>query len=384
MPADYFGQNKLRVLITNHCLIRGSGTEIVTRDLAFELKKSGHHPSIYSPVLGPLADEVRAQGIPVFSDVRQIEPAPDVIHGQHHPQIMAALLRFPETPAVAVCHDAKAWQDDLLIFPRVLRYVAVDERCRKRWQEDPRISGVNIRVILNAVDLSRFHSRPPLPEKPQRAAIFSNYATRWTHAPAVAKACESLGLKLDVIGKGFNTATSQPETILPQYDLVFAKARCALEAMATGAAVVLCDFAGLGVMVSSGQFTALRKLNFGAGTLLRPLDPKLIAAEIGKYDAKDARLVSQRTRLEASLTSAIAEWVDLYEEVIGDWRRRNHSLQTRAAEEMLTVADYLQNWGYGTRILWEKGRIEGIQRWPIVGRWLSSFLQREQAKGLRK
>lgn len=374
---------RLKVLITNQCLVRGSGTEIVTRDLALELKKLGHRPAVYSPLLGPLADEVRAQGVPVFSDVRKIEPVPDVIHGHHHPQTLSALLRFPETPAIAVCHDAHAWQDDPLIFPRVLRYVAVDDRCRKRWEENPRVPVPNVRVILNAVDLFRFHSRSPLPIKPQRAAIFSNYATKWTHATAVANACASVGLKLDVIGAGFNTATSHPEEILPQYDLVFAKARCALEAMAIGTAVVLCDFAGLGVMVSSDKFTELRQLNFGSGTLIHLLDPELIANEIRKYDAKDALLVSERTRQEAGLTSAIAEWVDLYEEVIADWQWRDPS-STRVADEMMALADYLEAWGYGTRIAWEKARIEKWRERPIIGRCVKWFMAREQAKRLGK
>ena len=54
--------------------------------------------------------------------------------------------------------------------------------------------------------------------------------------------------------KGLRYPTSRPEELLPKYDLVFAKARCALEAMATGCAVVLCDFAGLGSMVNPERF----------------------------------------------------------------------------------------------------------------------------------
>lgn len=371
---------KLKILITNQSLDRASGTEIVTRDLALALKKLGHEPLVYSPVLGPLAEEVRARNISVFSDVGKIEPAPDVIHGQHHPQILAALMRFPGTPALAVCHDATAWQDEPLVFPRVLRYVAVDDRCCKRWEGDPRLAGRNVHVILNAVDLSRFSSRSPLPEKPQRAAIFSNYATQWTHVPAVREACKSLGLKLDVIGRGFSTATSHPEQVLPQYDLVFAKARCALEAMAVGTAVVLCDCAGLGGMVRFDQFAKLRRLNFGAGTLSQPLESRLIAAEIGKYEARDAALVSQRTRQEASLTTAIAEWIDVYEEVIAVWRGQKPAPEERTAAEMATVAAYLETWGYASRIAWERQRVEELQRWPILGPFVKWAVLRRQAK----
>lgn len=374
----------MKVLITNRVLVRGSGTEIVVRDLASELKKLGHEPVIYSPVLGPLAAQVRALGVPVFSDIGQIEPVPDIIHGHHHAQTFTALLHFSKTPAIFVCHDATAWHDEPLIFPRVLRYVAVDNRCRKRLEQNTRIPPENIRIILNAVDLSRFRPRSRLPVKPARAVIFSNYASRWTHVAVVTKACKSLGIALDVIGKASNAASSNPEELLPKYDLVFAKARCALEAMAIGSAVVLCDFAGLGPMVSSDRFGELRKLNFGAGTLLHPLDPELIAAEIQKYDAHDAQLVSAQVRQTASLADAMTEWIDLYHDVLDGRAPGQQSEEKRHVAELAAAAEYLEKWGYDARIAWEKEKIEKLLRWPILGRWFRRAMEREKIRILQK
>jgi hypothetical protein len=374
----------LKVLITNRVLVRGSGTEIVVRDLASELKNLGHEPVIYSPVLGPLAERVHALGVPVFSNFGQIEPVPDIIHGHHHAQTLAALLRFSNTPAIFVCHDATAWHDEPLIFPRVLRYVAVDSRCRKRLEQNTRIPPENIGVVLNAVDLSRFRPRSRLPARPARAVIFSNYASRWTHVAAVTKACKSLGIALDVIGKASNSASSHPEELLPRYDLVFAKARCALEAMAVGSAVVLCDFAGLGPMVSSDRFGELRKLNFGAGTLVRPLDPELIAAEIQKYDAHDAQLVSEQVRRAASLTGAITEWIDLYHDALDGHALDQRSAEDRHVVELAAAAEYLEKWGYDARIGWEKEKIDKLLRWPILGRWFKRAMEREKVRILQK
>jgi hypothetical protein len=249
----------------------------------------------------------------------------------------------PRHPGVHfVCHDATAWHDDPLIFPRVLRYVAVDHRCQKRFEETPQIPRENIRVLFNAVDLSRFKPRPLLPDKPRRAAIFSNYATKETHTNPVTRACKRLGIALDVIGKGFNTSTFKPEEVLPAYDIVFAKARCALEAMAVGSAVVLCDFPGLGAMVDCANFTQLRKLNFGAGALVHPLDPELIAAEINKYDAHEAHRVSQRARAEACLSGAAVEWLELYNEVIAENALLNQRRdENRQSEECCRLSDCL-------------------------------------------
>jgi hypothetical protein len=348
-----------------------------------ELQKLGHEPVIYSPVVGPVAEQLQSQGIPVFSDIRQIKLVPDVIHGHHHPQTLTALLQFPDTPAVFVCHDATAWHDDPLVFPRVLRYVAVDYRCLKRFEEIDSVRRENVRVLFNAVDLSRFKPRPPLPSRPLRAAIFSNYATRRTHATAVSQACKSLGISIDVIGKGFHTDTSTPETVLPAYDIVFAKARCALEAMAVGSAVVLCDFSGLGGMVTCANFAELRKLNFGAGTLVGALDSELIAGEINKYDAQEATRVSELARKEACLTSAAVDWLDLYNEAIAENRVWNEQPEdNRRAEELAALAKYLVKWGYDARIELEKRRLNKLVDWPILGRCINWAMERERMRML--
>ncbi len=55
------------------------------------------------------------------------------------------------------------------------------------------------------------------------------------------EACRRTQLTLDVIGAESGSVSTRPQDVLGQYDMVFAKARCALEALAVGSAVVLCD-----------------------------------------------------------------------------------------------------------------------------------------------
>ena len=59
-------------------------------------------------------------------------------------------------------------------------------------------------------------------------------------------ACRESGITLDVIGLGSGRGCAAPETVLGDYDLVLAKGRAALEALAIGTAVIVCDAAGLG------------------------------------------------------------------------------------------------------------------------------------------
>ncbi|MDQ2936824.1 MAG: glycosyltransferase [Acidobacteriota bacterium] len=175
----------MRILITNNGLSSRAGSELYVRDLAIGLLARGHTPVAYSSDLGDVAEEIRAANVPVVNTLEGLPP-PDVIHGQHHLDTMVALLHFPGVPAIYVCHGWLPWEELPPRFPRILRYVAVDHVCRDRLVER-RITDDRIRVLLNWVDLERFKPRPPLPERPKRALVFSNHATEQNSISAVRK-----------------------------------------------------------------------------------------------------------------------------------------------------------------------------------------------------
>ena len=206
--------------------------------MATALLARGHTPIAFSPDLGAVADELRRQTIPVVDRLDAVGLPLDLIHGHHHLETMAALLRFPGIPAVYVCHGWTPWQEAPPRFPRIRRYVAVDDTCRDRLVCEHGVPETQVRVLLNAVDLARFAPRDPLPVRPRRALVFSNAASEHTHLPAVRAACAQAGLSVDALGIEAGTAVARPEDVIGQYDVVFAKGRSALEAMAVGAAVV--------------------------------------------------------------------------------------------------------------------------------------------------
>ncbi len=119
-----------------------------------------------------------------------------------------------------------------------------------------------------------------------------------------------------MIGAGAGNIVANPEDQLQQYDLVFAKGRCALEAMAVGAAVVLCDAGGSGPMVTADLVTRLRQWNFGARTLRDSLTVHGLAEEIAKYDPAGAAAVSAIIRQDAALDLALDRYEELYAEVM--------------------------------------------------------------------
>jgi hypothetical protein len=331
----------LAVLLTNVTLASRTGTELAVRDFARALTARGHTPVVYSPTLGDIAAEIRKGTVPVVDDLGALGRAPDVIHGHHHPQTMAALLRFPGVPAVFFCHDWRAWHDAPPRHPRLRRYVPVDATVRDRLMFEHAIPAARVHLRPNAVDLARFAPRGPLPPQPRRALLFSNYAREDTHLPAVREACARAGLPLDVIGEGAGNTLPAPETVLGAYDVVFAKGRSALEALAVGTAVVLCDFRGIGPMVTVAELDALRLANFGTRTLQTPLAPEPLVAEILRYDAHDAAEVSRRIRASAGLDAACDDLVALYRAVVAEQVAAGPDDQ---AAELAAAADYVERW----------------------------------------
>jgi hypothetical protein len=306
----------MRVLIAGHSLGEIGGVQRYERDLASWLLARGHSPVVFAPELGDAARQFDALTIPAVDDLRTITAPVDIIHGDSAVETMAALLHFPGTPAVFISHGWKDSRHTAPRFPRILRYIAVDDTCADRLLTRDGIACERVSVLLNGVDVAAFRQREPLPPRPRRAVVFGNLAHELTSLPAIREACRRAGIELDVVGAATGTAVTHPESLLGGYDLAFAKAKCAMEAMACGLAVILCSEAGVGGMVRSEGFDRLRRLNFGIRTLQKPLSAETILMELDLYDAEDARAVSDRIRQTASSDDLHAALLSAYEAVI--------------------------------------------------------------------
>jgi hypothetical protein len=321
----------MRILLTNNTLSRRAGTELYCRDISFALKAAGHEVWCYSRSLGEVADELREGGIAVFDRLDALPGLPDIIHGHHRLETAAAGLYFPSVPVISFCHGPKAWQERPCRLPNVVLWVAVDLTCEARLIEEEGIPPSSIRLLFNFVDTSRFTLRSPLPATPRRALVFSNAASDATQLPALRRVCRARGIALDVIGLRSGNSHSRPEAILGSYDLVFAKARAALEAMASGCAVVQCDHFGAGRLVTSSNFDEIKPLNFGFRSMPFPVDDAYLGAEVDRYDAADARAVALRVRAECSLAATLPRLLQLYAEALAGRRRPDEASMSRAA-----------------------------------------------------
>jgi len=369
--------SRLRILLTNRVLAQRTGTELYVREVAIGLLGRGHQPVVYSPRLGDVASELRTHTIPVVDDLTKTGEPPDIIHGHHGLETLTALLAFPRVPAISVCHSWVGWADEPVLFPRIHRYLAVDDTCRDRLVSEHGLPPERVDVVLNAVDLERFRPRAPLPSRPTRALIFSNSSGEGApHVRAIREACGHAGIAVDIAGFKSGAVLDRPEEALGAYDLVFAKARAAMEAAAVGAAVVLCDVAGAGPMVTTANLGTLRGMNFGMRALRDQPTVAKLRDEIARYDAADATAVSRQVRDIAGQDALVDQLIYVYAEVIAESQQREPDL----ASEQRAAAAYLRRLSprlHEGDLL--RHAFQRLLRVPVAGTWVRRRARREQS-----
>jgi hypothetical protein len=338
--------DKLTILITNIALFTRSGTEVVAEQLSDGLRRRGHKPILFAPLLGNLAAKMRARGHIVVDKPIGLPMRPDVIHGHHTGPVMAAIAANPRVPALFVSHDACAPHDMLPRHPRIRRIFAVDERCRTRLViegADP----ASVQILPNAVDLSRIPSRGPLPARPAKAVAFTKNSS---HLQAIRMACSAAGIAFEEYGFGVGKVVDSPEQIFAQADLVFATARTALEASAAGAGVVVCDERGCAGFLTSETAQSWLPYNLGAGILAHPCTDQRVSAAIAEWSAEEAIAASELVRERHGLEA----WLDRLEVIYSEIVQESPSYDEAA--EAAAVGTFITDWvpHYGQEAPWRR------------------------------
>ncbi|MBI4927497.1 MAG: glycosyltransferase family 4 protein [Anaerolineae bacterium] len=348
----------LCILITNTYLENWTGSELYVRDVAVELIKRGHKPVVYSPRLGKLAEELAKKSIPTIDNLESIHFTPDLIHGQHHMETMTALARFPQTPAVFVCHGWIPWQEIPPVHPRIFQYVTVSDALQDRLIYQYGIAPEKITTILNSVDLERFQPRLPLPDHPKRVLVFNNQIAEGNKLNLIRSVCLRNGLELDVVGYSVRSPSFSPEKDLSKSDIVFAVGRSALEGLAVGSAVICCSIDGVAQMVTMENLERLRRNNFGIRVLTRPFTEEVIVEEIQRYDPVEALKVSQKVRATAGLNGMMDQLLAVYSSVLrsaSDTNPINPEADSRAISVYLkSISDQVYQNAAGNAYLTEK------------------------------
>jgi hypothetical protein len=331
-----------RVLLVTILLFSRSGTEVVCIETAHALRKRKHAVSVYVQHDGATADLLRAEGFEVVTDLTALNSVPEVIQANQSYPLLEAVARFPDTPAISLCHDATVWFNEPIELPAIRRHIAVDIACRDRITDRlPHLDG-RIEILRNAVDLDRFQVRAPLPARPRGALIVAKQSS---YLDAVRAACSRRGIHVDAVGPAAGAEIADLPARLRGYDLVFASARSALEAMAAGCAVIVIDGRGLAGLVTHDKVASWRENNFGARVLSRRISTESIVEEIDRYDASDARIVCDFIRAHSSLDDYVDRLEQIHREVIAEARATpidNRSLPQSMARAFGALAEARQ------------------------------------------
>lgn len=305
--------NGLRILIANMALKDRSGTEIVTMELARGLIGRGHDVVVYSPDLGESAEALRRHGVTVVGRLDDLDFEPQVVHGNHSVDLVQGMIAFPAAAGVFVCHNPLHWLCTPPDLSRVRAFVSVDRLgCARIATDLPRVRD-SIRLVHNAVDLSRYQPRPGLPARPRRALVL----TKFTNClPDIQTACQRSGLDVEFLGPGVERVVDDLHVRLMQADIVFATARMAIEAMAVGCAVVVVDDRGLAGLVTDDVVADWRDDNFGRKILTEAITVEALAREIARYDPVDAARVCAYVRSHNSLDRALSIYEEIYTQAI--------------------------------------------------------------------
>lgn len=331
----------MKILITNRTMSLRNGAELYVRDLALELLTQGHRPMIYTSEMGQVADELKHLTVPVTDNLDDIGTRPDIIHGQHYITAIAALSYFGDVPMVNMCHGWRPWTEAPLIHPNVVGYSAVDDATRDRLALQHGIDDDQISVVYNFVDLKRFQPAAKPNDELSRILLFSNYVRKNSpYYRAAHEAAEQLGVQLDVVGSNTGSATTTPEKVLADYDVVLAQGRSALEAMAVGASVMICSSRAFGPLVRTDNVERMRELNFGIRTHTLPATAETITSQLTNYSARDAARVSSWIRNRVGVDVAVEQLVGMYEGAIEtfDPASGDPILATRATGRAIALA----------------------------------------------
>ena len=259
---------------------------------------------------------MRREGLTVVNDLAAVPWAPEAIHGHHAWETTLAGLRWPQAGLISFCHGAQPWQEAPCRLPWVHRYVVVGEASRNRLVGEEGIAPEKVETLFNFVDLAR-HGQHVVPASPpRRVLVLSNHLKRGRGLDLIETACHTAGFLLEVVGEASGQAQDDPRPFLARADVVLALGRSALEAMATGCALIVCGTERLGPVVTPENFDFLRARNFGFTCLTDLLTPERLAERLRSFDPKQCAAVTLRVRGEAGLEPAVNRLESLYAEAM--------------------------------------------------------------------
>jgi hypothetical protein len=249
-----------RIALTNCHLANFAGSELWTHDIARYFTRIGLPTMVWSPVIGRIAELIEQSGVRVTSDPAEIASfEPESIQVNHHAIAAPVLAQLPQRTAIVNTVHGLLPRAELPGVQGVDLYCAVALHAKASICLLVNAHWRSIHMTPSFYDKERFRNVRNHDGK-KRALLFSSKTTPEEREP-LSRILAQAGYTLDHTGYG-GIPNGAPEEILPQYDLVFAVARSAVEALASGCRVILWDAGLVGPMVTADNFWRCAVSNF--------------------------------------------------------------------------------------------------------------------------
>jgi len=311
----------LKILATNFRLADRTPAEVYLRDLARVLRNGDHEIAIYASKMGRLAEELAGDGVTVIQHPKDCPFQPDLIHGQFNLETSAALMHFPDTPAVYMVHGCQQWREHPPMHPRILRYLGLAKSAGCWLGKELALPAERFQLVPNFVEVEQFTEVRRLPEKPLTALVYDRSPSPGQRLEAIRQACRACDMELSVLPDLVGKMAVRPEVLLPQFDLVFASGRSAMEAMAAGCAVLTLNGPVWGELITSENYEHYRDANFTADELIPGAAQctEDLIARLRAWDWRNLAPVSRRLRDEQQQKPVRLLMEQLYRSVIAEF-----------------------------------------------------------------
>lgn len=255
-----------RVLLTNHHLQVRAGSELVTLELAVELRRRGHAVAMFTHHRGALADELTDRfGIDVLTPLdrdRVAEWEPDALHVHHWPTL--AYLRSAGVTAPATIGFLGTIPDlenpPPLDAGSVAPWWAVSESAQANVCATGAWASAPHRLVRNWFD-------PTICDPPDaRSGSLRSLLVVSNHFPDDARmtltaAARALAIDVSFIGLPDNPRPVTP-ALLEEFDALVTLGRTAVNGLALGIPVLLYDHFGADGWVTPAALASQAEHNF--------------------------------------------------------------------------------------------------------------------------
>jgi hypothetical protein len=328
----------VNILYTNNTLGQPGGSELVVLELADAMTALGHSVAAYSTNLGEVGARLRAMSIPVIRNPSACPFIPDIIHGQHHLDAMSALCAFPSVPAIYHCHGYLPWVEIPPQHPRIYSYLGMCERISERIRIELALPSEAVITVPNWVDTDRFASVRDPAKVPSRALILlRSMDTQSWYFNQLVEAFAQTSIQADIWP--YNGASL--EIAISNYDIVLTSGRSALEAMASGCAVLPLSATSCMDFITSENFELMKRQNFSPLLQTPHLSKQGVEGFLSRYSPLQTAAVTERVRNECNLKKTAHELEEIYHSAISCHHQHSATSHQSLNNELAAISRYL-------------------------------------------